>query len=75
MLNLKWILLKNFLIKFLGLTYSSQQVAIACDCDIYTDMNLLLENLIETLSNDEMPESDIENVQCQVKKSNKIIKI
>ena len=54
----------NFLTRFLAISVKSESVKIDCDCEIYSDLNFLINQLVEAFGNEVIPYGDIENFVC-----------
>ena len=68
----------SFLTKFLAISVLNENEKVICDCNIYTDLKLLLEQLEQlgdAFANEKIPDGDMENFVCYKKDSDSSISL
>ena len=64
-----------FLTRFLSISLFNENGKIICDCNIFNDLNFLIDQLVNAFSSKKIPESFIENFLCYKKDSNSSINL
>ena len=65
----------TFLTRFLAISVVSESDKVICDCNIYTDLNFLIEQLGDAFANEKIPDGDMENFVCYKKDSDSAISL
>ena len=65
----------SFLTKFLAISVLVENEKVICDCNIYTDLKFLIEQLGDLFGNETIPSSHMKNFVCYKKDSASAIKL
>ena len=65
----------NFLKRFLAISMFSEREKVICDCNIYNDLNFLIEQLREVFANEKIPVGDMGDLFCYKKDSDWVINL